>query len=691
MTKSHFRFLAAALGICALFAVAGARADEGMWTFDNPPLQHLQQKYNFTPSQQWLEHVRLSSVRMNDGGSASFISPHGLILTNHHVALGQLQKNSNAQRNYVRDGFYAATQAEEMKSPDAEVNVLVALENVTDRVAAAVKGAKTPEAEFAARRAVMAQIEKESTEKTGLRSDIVTLYQGGEYWLYRYKKYTDVRLVFAPEQEIAFWGGDPDNFTYPRYDLDMAIFRVYEDGKPVDSANYLKWNPKGIAENDLVFVSGHPGTTERLDTVAQLETLRDSAEPLAIKNLKSRMETLRKYAAGGEEQARQTTSLLFSAANSLKAREGRLKGLLDPNVMAKKQSDEKEFRAKVTANPEWRTAYAGAWDAIADAQKKSVSRAKEQTFRTLDSQLATLAMRIVQYVAEIRKPDGERLSSYHDAQLESLRQSMFSPAPIYPALETARIAGALQTALNELGANDAFVKAALAGRTPQAAAAALLSGTKLTDPAFRKQLVDGGEAAVNASTDPMIVAARQLDPIRRELTKWLEDNVSSVTQRAGEQLGKARFSAYGKTTYPDANFTLRLSYGQVKGYAMNGTIAPYKTTFYGLYDRAQSFDFKAPFALPPRYVEGRTKLDLSTPFDFVTTNDVVGGNSGSPVIDRNGELVGLVFDGNIESLVGDYVYDVDTNRTVAVNTAAMTEALRKLYGAQKLVDELLGK
>ncbi len=691
MNREFFRSFTGGLMVAACLLTLAARADEGMWTFDNPPTQLLQQKYGFTPTAQWLEHIRLSCVRMNDGGSASFIGPHGLILTNHHVALGQLQKNSNAQRDYVRDGFYAATQDQEMKSPDAEVNVLVSMENVTDRVAAAVKSAKTPEAEFAARRAAIAQIEKESTDKTGLRSDVVTLYQGGEYWLYRYKKYTDVRLVFAPEQQIAFYGGDPDNFTYPRYDLDLAIFRVYENGKPIDSANYLKWNPKGAAENELVFVSGHPGTTLRLDTVAQLEAQRDYAEPANIKLLKHRIDALQKYAAAGAEQARQVTSVVFGAANSLKLREGRLKGLLDPAIIAKKQAEEKDFKAKVLANAQWKAACGGAWDAIAEAEKKAAPHTKEQVFRTLDSQFAQLAMNIVQYVAEIGKPDGERLAGYHDSQLESLKQRMFSPAPIYAAMETVRIAGALELALAELGPNDAFVKIALAGRTPSAAAAAMLNGTKMADPAFRRQLVDGGGAAVAASTDSMIVAARQLDPVRREMQKWMEDNVTSVEQRAGEQLGKARFAVYGKTTYPDATFTLRLSYGQVKGYAMNGTQAPPRTTFFGLYDRAQGFNNKAPFDLPERYVQGRDKLDLSTPFNFVTTNDVVGGNSGSPVIDRNGELVGLVFDGNIESLVGDYVYDIDSNRTVAVHTAAMTETMRKLYGAQKLVDELLGQ
>jgi hypothetical protein len=685
------RSLFAAVSLGAVLTCLPASADEGMWTFDNPPVRQLQEKYRFTPTQEWLDHVRLSCVRMNDGGSASFVSPRGLLLTNHHVARGQLQKNSTREHDYIRDGFYAATPEQEMKSPDAEVNVLVSMENVTARVAAAIQRAKTPKEQFEARRAAIAAIESDSLKKTGLRSDVVTLYQGGEYWLYRYKKYTDVRLVFAPEQQIAFFGGDPDNFTYPRYDLDMALFRVYENGRPIDSANYLKWNPRGAADQELVFVAGHPGSTERLDTMAQLETLRDVSAPNSIKSLKRRIAVLEKYSAEGTEQARQAASAIFGLSNSLKSNEGRFKGLLDKSVMAKKQAEEQDFRAKVMANPRWKAAYGGAWDAVAQAQAKANTRAKEKAFRTLDSQFGSLAMNIVQYVVEIKKPDGERLASYHDAQLESLKFRMFSPAPLYPAMEIARLAGMLELSSAELGPNDPFLKAALNGRTPKDAATALVNGTKLADPAFRQQLVDGGEAAVNASTDPMIVLARQLDPMRRELTKWTEDNVSSVVQRAGEQLGEARFAVYGKTAYPDATFTLRLSYGKVDGFAMNGTKAPYKTTFYGLYDRAGSFDRKPPFDLPSRYAEGRDKLELATPLDFVTTNDVVGGNSGSPVLNARGEIVGLIFDGNIESLVGDFVYDGATNRSVAVHTAAMTEALRKLYGAQKLVDELMGQ
>ena len=691
MQTPKFRRHGAALASCGLLlACVPLRSDEGMWTFDNPPTKQLQQKYHFTPTKEWLDHVRLSCVRLNDGGSGSFVSPHGLLLTNHHVARGQLQKNSTAEHDYVKNGFYAATEADEMKSPDLEVNVLVSMEDVTPAIQAAIKGARNTEDEFTKRKAEIAKIERESLDKTGLRSDVVTLYQGGEYWLYRYKKYTDVRLVFAPEEQTAFFGGDPDNFTYPRYDLDMALFRVYENGKPIDSKDYLKWNPAGAANKELVFVTGNPGSTQRLDTVAQLQFERDYIEPMVLKLLKNRIATLEQYSAQGAEQTREAASMIFGLQNSLKAYQGRYQGLLDKNVMGTKEKDEAEFKAKVLANPEWKAAYGDAWQEIAEATRKAGTRVKEQIYHSTDSQLSNIGANIVDYVAEVKKPDGERLPGFHDAQLDSLRFRLFSPAPIYPAMEIARMTGALEQDEAALGPNDPFIKLVLNGRSPHEVATEVINGTKLADPAFRKQLINGGEAAVAASTDPMIVLQRQIDPIRREMIKWQEDNVQSVEEAAGEKLGKARFAAYGKSTYPDATFTLRLSYGQVKGYPMNGTEAPYKTTFYGLYDRAASFDYDGPFYLPSRYKEGRDKLDLSTPLDFVTTNDIIGGNSGSPVINSHADIVGLIFDGNIESLVGDFVYDETANRAVAVHTAGMTEALRKLYGAQRLVDELLG-
>jgi hypothetical protein len=675
-----------------LLAVASViHAEEGMWTFDKPPLKQLADKYNFHPTPAWLDHLRLSSVRLNDGGSGSFVSPDGLLLTNHHVARFQLQKNSTAEHDYVRDGFYAATPDQEMKSPDLEVNVLVAMQDVTARVQGAAKGISDRAAALKARDAEIAAIEKESKDKTGLRSDVVSFYQGGEYWLYQYKAYNDVRLVFAPEQQAAFFGGDPDNFTYPRYDLDMAIFRVYENGKPLHTDNFLKWSAKGAAPGELVFVSGHPGSTERDDTMAQLLLERDVRGPAVTEYYQRRIAAAQAFAAQGPEQARLVGSDIFFMQNGLKVYLGRAQALADPAILAKKQAVENDFRAKVNANKEWKKAYGKAWDEIARAEEKMKPEIKGQRFRRTGSRLFTLALQIVQYVAEVQKPDGERLDQFHEAGLESLRYQMLSPAPIYPSTEKVYMAAGLKLCQEKLGEGDAFAQAILQGGDVDTTVNMLVDGTKLADPAFRKSLLDGGAAAVAASTDPMIEAARRADPILRETQRRIDDTVTSALTPAGEELGKARLLVYGKDTYPDATFTLRLSYGTVDGFPYNGTIAPPFTTFYGLYDRAASFSNKPPFDLTPKEAASRDKLNLATPLDFVSTNDIIGGNSGSPVVNREGELVGLIFDGNIESLAGDFVYDGAKNRSVAVHSAGMIEALRKIYGTGALADELEGK
>ena len=676
-------------GILISFPVLG---DEGMWTFDNPPVKQVQEKYGFVITRQWLDHVRLASVRFNDGGSGSFVSSKGLILTNHHVALGQLQKVSTPQKNYVNDGFYARSAAEEMKCPDLELNVLISMEDMTRRLQGSVKQGMSDDAAFQARKAEIAKIEKESLESTGLRSDVVTLYAGGEYWLYRYKKYTDVRLVFAPEQKIAFFGGDPDNFTYPRFDLDMALFRAYEGGNPVESKEFLKWNPAGAQAGDLVFVSGNPGSTDRMSAMSQIEVERDYTLPTNIQLIRRRLEVLRRYASGGAEQMREAANQIFGLENSLKAFLGEYNGLLDKTLIAKKQKEETDFRTRIAGNADLKAKYGAAWDEIARAEQKELSRYKETRFRSLrGSRIASLALTIVQYVAEIKKPDGERLTGFHDSELDSLRFRLLSPAPVYPQMEEKLLEDSLHESLDQLGPRDAFVEAALKGRTPAEVAGEAIAGTKLGDPAYRKSLMDGGQSAIDASNDPAILLARRVDPLVRELRKWLENNVESVLMAAGEKIGQARFAAYGRSEYPDATFTLRLSYGSIKGYPMNGTEAPPKTTFYGLYDRSLSFDGRPPFDLPPRYSERREKLDLSKPLNLVNTCDIIGGNSGSPVINKNGEIVGLIFDGNIESLVGDYVYNEADNRAVAVDTAAMTEALRKLYDADNLANELESK
>ena len=686
--------------LLALVIVAGAAVsmgdpvaarDEGMWTFDNLPLKLLQDKYGFTPSAEWLDHIRLSSVRFNDGGSGSFVSANGLVLTNHHVAAGQMQKLSTPKRDLMKTGFYAPTRALEMKTPDLELNVLTSMENVTERIRAAVKPGLNDQQALEARRAEMARIEKESLDKTGLRSDVVALYSGGEYWLYRYQKYTDVRLVFAPEQQAAFFGGDPDNFTYPRYDLDMALVRVYDKGRPLKTAHYLKWSAKGAAPTDLVFVAGHPGSTDRLKTLAQLEFLRDVLYPISLATIERRLAALRHYGERGPEQARQATDFVFSLENANKALSGEASGLADAEIFERKRKDEQEFRARIDANAEWKAAYGSAWDDIARAQVRARQLYKPFRFRALrGSSLASLAFTIVRYGQEIAKPDAQRLEGFHDAQLDSLKLSLLSPAPHYPEMDIAVLSDSLQQSLEELGPDDPFIKAALGGRTSADAAKAAIGGSKMADPAFRKALVEGGKGAIESSTDPLIVLARTVEPIVRETTKTYEGDVESIESSAGERLGRARFAGYGKSAYPDATFTLRLSFGTVRGYPMNGTQAPPFTTYYGLYDRAQSFGMKPPYNLPQRYIDRRTRLNLSTPLNFVSDCDIIGGNSGSPVINRDGQLVGLIFDGNIESLIGNVVFNPNANRAVAVHSAGMIEALRKLYDAGALADELLG-
>ena len=452
-------FLMALWGLVCM-ATSAARADEGMWTFDNPPAKQLQ-RYGFTPTPEWLDHVRLSSVRFNDGGSGSFVSPHGLVLTNHHVAFGQLQKVSTPQKDYVKDGFYARTPAQELKCPDLELNVLISIENVTARVESVLKPGMSDKDALEARKAEIAKIEKESLEATGLRSDVIPLYHGGEYWLYRYKKYTDVRLVFAPERQIAFFGGDPDNFTYPRYDLDMALFRVYENEKPVETPNYLKWNPQGAADGELVFVSGNPGSTSRLDTVAQIEDMRDDYLPTALKILNRRLGVLKQYSELGPEEAREAARQMFGIENTLKAFNGQYEGLLDKALIAKKQKEESDFRALVDASAEWKREYGTAWDDVAQAEKKFLERLKQARFTSVRaSSMAQNALTVVQYVTEVKKPDGKRLNGYHDSELESLRFRLFSPAPVYPRLEEALLADSLQESLEELGPDDPFVRAA---------------------------------------------------------------------------------------------------------------------------------------------------------------------------------------------------------------------------------------
>lgn len=664
-------------------------AGEGMWTFDNPPKKLLKEKYGFDVTQEWLDHVRMASVRFNDGGSGSFVSPNGLVMTNHHVGLGQLQKMSKEGNDYVENGFFAKTYADEVKCVDLELNVLMAMQDVTPNVAEAVKNKTGAEAAIA-RRAVLAQLQKEIGEKTGMRADLVSLYNGAEYWIYSYKKFTDIRLVMAPEQQIAFFGGDPDNFTFPRYDLDMCFFRAYENGKPYNPAHYLKWKTAGAADGELVFTSGHPGSTARQQTMAQIEYLRDYQIPYQLKNFKRRLETLKAYSARGEEQSRRALSLIFGLENSQKAIGGQYTGLLDKNLMAKKQNDEKELRDRVNANPELKAKYAWAWDTITVAMQRNMEKFNELSYRGVTGSLAPRALLIARYATEMKKPNGERMPQYQDANLKATLENLYSPAPVYLDFEQVQLEDRFAEALDVLGANDPWVKAVLDGRTPQAAAEQLITNTRISDIAFRKALIEAGSDEIMKSTDPMIKMALRIAPIGDEMRQWQDKNVNAALAPAVEATGKARFAVYGKELPPDANFTLRLSFGEVKGFPMNGTKAPSLTTMYGLYDRAYSFQNQSDFELPKRFQDGVGKLNLTTPMNFVSTNDIIGGNSGSPVINAKAEVVGLIFDGNIESLPGRFAYSEEKNRAVSVHPGVMIETMRKLYDANILADELEG-
>jgi len=521
----------------------------------------------------------------------------------------------------------------------------------------------------------------------------VSLYRGGEYWVYQYQRYIDVRLVMAPERQIAFWGGDDDNFTFPRYDLDMAFFRVYENGQPLHTANYLKWNARGVAEDELVFVSGHPGSTNRLNTYSQMIQQRDYQYPYMLEMIEKRLAILNTYAKQGPEQARRALGQIFGLENSKKALTGEYQGLMNPELMAKAKLQEEQFRSKVAANPQWKKEYGNAWDVIAKVLNKQKKNFQQNAYRGLatNSRFYGIANQIVFYVAEINKPDAERLDGYHDTQLERLKFRLFSPAPIYKDLDEATFAGMLQLAVDKLGATDENLQKVLKGRPVSQAAHEMVAATTLDKVEVRKALLEGGREAVAKSTDPFIVLARELEPGQRKRLEEDKRNTQSLVTPAAEKIAQARFAVYGKDTYPDATFTLRLSYGTAKGYPMNGTKAPYQTTLYGLYDRSLGFGQKEAYALPQRFWDRQDQLDLSTPANFVSTCDIIGGNSGSPVVNQAAELVGLIFDGNIESLVGRFVYDDAANRAVAVHSAFIIEGLRKLYDAAKLADEIEGK
>ncbi len=679
-----------------------AYSDEGMWLLNAPPREQLKQKYGFDLTDPWLKNAMLASVRLNSGGSGGFVSPEGLLVTNHHVAADSVQKLSKPGLDLYNDGFHAPTRDQELKCPDLEINVLQEILDVTKEVNAAVKPEMKPAEAFAARRAVMGKIEKESLDKSGLRSDVVTLYNGGLYHLYRYKKYTDVRLVFSPEKAIAGFGGDVDNFEFPRMNLDVAFFRAYENDKPVSTPHFFKWSETGPKENDLVFVTGHPGTTQRLETLARLIHRRDSTLPYTLYRLRTLEAALSQYSEQSPEKRRQAVTDLHSVANARKAFSGQLQGLLDPKIIDQKVESDlvlirknwpKDVPEPGPSQPP--PSLFGPWKAIAEVQK--TFRPFERAYGLLEtghaffSPLFGIARHCVRMADELPKKSADRLREYRDSNLDSLKFALFSPAPIYPELERAKLTASLTFLAENLGGDDPIVKLVLAGKNPAARADELVNGTKLFDPAERKKLVDGGKPAVDASKDPVILLAKAVDTEARRLRARYEAEVEEPERQAYAALADMRFKAFGKSVAPDATFTLRLAFGVVKGYEVGGEKLPFHTTFGGAFEKSAALGGREPFDLPKRWLAGKEKLDLATPFNFVSTADTIGGNSGSPVLNREGELVGINFDRNRHGLVRNFVYTDVQARHIAVHSKAVLEALRKLYPAESLVKELTGK
>jgi hypothetical protein len=662
-----------------------------MWTFDAPPLAYWKARYSFTPDQAWLDHVRLSSIRI-PGCSASFVSSAGLVMTNHHCGRDCTAGASPRDSNYVETGFAAGSMTEEKKCANMFADQLQSITNVTDRVRKAVT-ATAPAKQVEQRTAEIDRIQKECAQQPTDVCEVVTFYQGGMYSLYKYHRWTDIRLVMAPEEGIAFYGGDPDNFTYPRYDLDLTLLRVYENGQPLAPHDYLKWSASGAAEKDLVFVTGNPGSTGRLLTVAQMEYLRDVDYPARLAGYDRLLRIWHALAAVSPEAARTYQNNIFSYENSKKAVTGYRAGLLDSAIMARKRAFERDFRRRVEADPALRAKYGTAWDEIARAEKEMTSFARNLQWQSFGggSNLLNIAGGIVRLPSQGALPDSARLPQYRGAGLERIKQQI-AAIPVDTAFERRALAATFAAWKEALPPADPALVMALkaGGGDPDRAASAVITNTTLVDPAARRALIAGGAAAVAKSTDPLIALARTIEPVNRRLADRAA-KLDAVISSNAEKIGQAIFAAYGTSLPPDATFTLRITDGLVEGYPMNGTVAPYKTTMFGLYDRASDFDNKPPFQLPERWLKGRDRLDLSTPMDFVSTNDIIGGNSGSPVINRNAEVVGLIFDGNIESLPNRFIFTDEVARSVSVSSRAIVEALRKLYGGDRIADELTGR
>ncbi|GAC1550632.1 MAG: S46 family peptidase [Collimonas sp.] len=675
----------------ALLLVPGVTmAAEGMWTLDNLPKAKMQAEYGFTPSAGWIKRTMLGSVRIAGGCSASFVSKDGLVMTNHHCASECLDQLSTAKKNLIKDGFMAKGREQELRCPDFELNRLEQITDVTTEVKSATAGLDGT-AFKSAQNAVKAKLTSACVgkDRETVRCDLVDLYHGGQYQVYKYHRFQDTRLVWAPEKAAAFFGGDPDNFNFPRYDLDITLLRAYEGGKPAKIENYFPFSKSGAETGEMVFVTGQPGSTQRQLTVSQLTTLRDLTLVNSVIRLAEMRGVLEQYSKSSPEAARNAEHALFGVENGYKALRGRLSALQDPVLMKQKQDDETALREFVSKQPALQAKIGGAWDAIAAAQQ--AYRQIEAPYGMIEggrgfySKYSSYARALVRGAEEHAKPNGERLPEYADAKLPELEQELFSTAPVYPEYEKVMLAFSLTKLREILGTDDPFVKQVLGKQSPDQLSAALIDNTKLGDPAVRKALWQGGKEAILKSSDPFIKQELALDPAARAIRSRYEKEVESVQQKNSELIAQARFAQQGTSAYPDATFTLRLSYGEVKGWQEGDKkVSPF-TTLGGAFERDTGAD---PFALPASWHADKSKLNLSQRYNLATTNDIIGGNSGSPMINRNGEIVGLIFDGNIHSLGGAFWFDTRFNRSIAVHSGAILETLDKVYGGGDLVREI---
>jgi hypothetical protein len=663
----------------------------GMWLPNQLPTERMQKLCGFAPDAKWIEHVQRSSVHI--GASGSFVSADGLVLTNHHVAAGGLHNISGPGKDYIANGFLAKTYADEILIPGMELSSLVSIEDVSARVKAAVTKDMLPAIAVKARQGRISEIERESLEKTALQSNVVTLYGGALYHLYRYKKYTDVRVVFAPEFAAAFFGGDPDNFEYPRYDLDMTLLRAYENGKPAKVEHYLKFASRGVEEGDAVFVSGHPGHTDRLLPVAVLKGMRDHTLPLRIASMESMERALLDYGAKGSEEARQAEANLFGVQNSLKATRPRLTAL-QGQMIARKTDAEDAFRKGLRQREDLRE-YDKAWDRIAVTEQQRAKLYARYMFleegRAFATGLFGDARELVRLVAEDGKPDAQRLPEYTQSKRASLEHGLLADTPIYPGLEIAKLTASLRMFSDVQGSGSPEVREILGNKSPAERAAELVHGSKLADAAERKRIRQGGAGAIESSEDPMIQLAKRIDDQSRRIRLEYEASVQEPQTQALTEINQARFALLGHDAYPDATGTLRLAFGLVKGYEQEGHSIAFCTTMSGAFAHEAAHGAKDPYALPVSWHQARGKIDGKTPLNFVCTADITGGNSGSPVVNRAGELVGLIFDSNQQGVADNFYYTDVQARAVSVDSRAIIEALRNIYGAQRLVGEITGE